>query len=179
MIVKTIKRFVNYLLKRRNPQKYWEGMGVTFKGKATLIQGCDFGTEPYLVEIGNHVRINNGVRFVTHDGGVWVVRRISPEYKDVDLVGRIRVGDNVHIGTEAMIMPGVSIGNNCIVGCGAIVTHSVPDNSVVAGVPARVIESVDEYITKHSKDFIHSKNLDPKEKEAYLIDCFKDYEYRR
>ena len=165
--------------KEKKSPKILGGVGVSFKGKATLIQGCDFGTEPYLVEIGDRVRVNNGVRFVTHDGGAWVVRNMYPELKDVDLVGRISVGDNVHIGTGAMIMPGVSIGNNCIIGCGSIVTHSVPDNSVVAGIPARRIESIADYISKHSEAFIHTKNLSPEEKKRYLQESLKNYEYKR
>lgn len=43
-------------------------------------------------------------------------------------------------------MPGVTIGANCVIGCGSVVTHDIPDNSVAAGVPARVIKSVDEYL---------------------------------
>lgn len=65
-------------------------------------------------------------------------------------------------------MPGVSIGNNCIIGCGAIVTKSIPDNSVAVGVPAKVIETVDEYYEKHKNNFLETKGLTPKKKREYL-----------
>ena len=96
-----------------------------------------------MIEIGNHVRINSGVQFVTHDGGVWIFRQ-KEDTKDVDLFVRINVGNNVHIGTNSIIMPGVTIGDNVVVGCGAIVTHNIPDNSIAVGVPARVIENVEK-----------------------------------
>lgn len=62
----------------------------------------------------------------------------------MQIFGKIEIGDNVHIGWNTIIMPNVSIGNNCVIGAGAVVTKSIPDNSVAVGVPARVIESIDE-----------------------------------
>lgn len=70
---------------------------------------------------------------------------------------------------KSVIMPGVEIGNNCIIGCGAIVTRSIPDNTVAVGVPARVIETIDEYIVKHIKDFDYTKEMDRNEKKKYLL----------
>lgn len=104
-----------------------------------------FGSEPYLVSIGDHVTITNGVRFITHDGGVWVFRQEDP---DVDVYGRIKVGNNVFIGINAIILPGVTIGDNCVVGAGAVVTRDVPSGTVVGGVPARHICTLDEYRAK-------------------------------
>ena len=120
-----------------------------------------------MIEIGNHVRINSGVQFVTHDGGVWIFRQ-KEDTKDVDLFVRINVGNNVHIGTNSIIMPGVTIGDNVVVGCGAIVTHNIPDNSIAVGVPARVIENVEQYYSKNKEAFDFTKQLSPKDKRAYL-----------
>lgn len=84
--------------------------------------------------------------FVTHDGGIWSIRHMSSmeQYKEADIFGEIKVGSNVHIGTGSIIMPGVTIGNNVIIGCGAIVCHDIPNDSVAVGVPARIIESIEE-----------------------------------
>jgi acetyltransferase-like isoleucine patch superfamily enzyme len=153
---------------RRNPAKYWRSKGVIIGEMCEIYASASFGSEPYLITLGNHVRINAGVNFVTHDGGVWVLRELYEELKDIDMFGKIHVGNNVHIGTNALIMPGVTIGNNCIIGCGAIVTKDVPDNSIAVGVPARVIESVEEYKEKHLKDFERTKMLSRAEKEVYL-----------
>ena len=162
------KQMSDRIARRRNPVEYWRGRGAVIGENCEIYASASFGSEPYLIEIGNHVRINAGVEMVTHDGGVWVLRGMKPELKDLDLFGRIKIGNNVHIGTNAMIMPGVTIGNDCIIGCGAIVTHDVLDGTVVAGIPARTVESVDEYYIKHSFDFDFTKHMSPAEKREYL-----------
>ena len=140
--------------------------------------GCDihksvsFGSEPYLIHIGNNVRINPHVLFVTHDGGCWVLRNqesgFGTNFINADCFGEIYIGNNVHIGHNAIIMPGVTIGNNSIVACGAIVTHDVPDNSIVGGVPARHIETLSEYAEKMMSKAVQTKHLSEEEKKAFI-----------
>ena len=137
-------------------------------------EGCEiypnigWGSEPYLIEIGNNVRITTGCKFVTHDGGIWTLRKIG-KLENADIFGRIKIGNNVHIGFDTIIMPGVTIGNNCIIGCGAVVTKDIPNNSVAVGVPAKVIKSIDEYYEKARKNCDYTKNLSSIEKKEYLI----------
>jgi serine acetyltransferase len=69
-------------------------------------------------------------------------------YPDIDLVARIEVGDNVAIGMRSIILPGVRIGSNCIIGCGSVVNRDVPGDTIAAGVPARIIGTLDEYERK-------------------------------
>ena len=69
-------------------------------------------------------------------------------YPDLDVFGKIKIGDHSFIGYYALIMPGVQIGERCVVGAGSVVTKSVPDNSVVAGNPARLLGSTDTYLEK-------------------------------
>ena len=99
-------------------------------------------TEPWLISIGDRVTISSGVTFVTHDGSGWLYRdergrrfRFAP----------IRVGSDVFIGAGVTVLPGVSIGDRCVVGAGTVVTASVPAESVVAGVPARPIKAWPEF----------------------------------
>lgn len=151
----------------------WRKAGVTVGENCEIFATASFGSEPYLISIGDHVRVNKNVEFITHDGGTWVFRSqfYTPSFKNAKnatLFGRIRVGNNVHIGTNSVIMPGVNIGNNVIIGCNAIVTRNVPDNSVFAGVPARFIETIQEYESKHLNDFDFILDLGEKEKKAYL-----------
>lgn len=161
---------------KKYPQFLRKYLGVHIGKECQIYKSSDFGTEPYLVFIGNHVRVNSGVHFINHDGGCWVLRKGIPSYEtlyhDADKIGVIKVGNNVHIGTNSFIMPGVTIGNNVIVGCCSVVTHDVPDNSIVGGVPARIIESLDEYVEKNKDRFIHSKAMTAPEKEEYLITYF-------
>lgn len=166
-----IKRLFNWILHRTNPIKYWKKFGLNIGERCEIYGTASFGSEPYLIHIGNHVRVNSGVQFVTHDGGTWVLREYLNEKNSnmIDIFGTIVVKDNVHIGNNAIIMPGVEIGKNCIIGCGAIVTHSIPDNSVAVGIPARVIESIDEYIEKNRCKFSYTKHMNSHEKKIYLL----------
>ena len=148
-------------------------MGVSVGEGSDISSNVSFGSEPYLITLGDKVRVSHGVEFVTHDGGAWVVRHYMPKYYDVDLMAQIIVGNNVHIGTHCTVMPGVRIGDNVIIGSGAIVTHDIPSNSVAAGVPCKVIRSIDDYITKHEKDFLHIEKMTPAEKKIFLLNKFK------
>jgi acetyltransferase-like isoleucine patch superfamily enzyme len=112
-----------------------------------VLMSWRFGSEPWLITIGNHVKVTSGVRFITHDGGSYVFRD-QEKYKDVKKFGKIVIHDNCFIGNCVIIMPGVSIGPNAVVGAGAVVTKNVPPNCVVGGVPAKVIMSVEEYAEK-------------------------------
>lgn len=146
-------------------------------GKVNIGENCEiypnviFGSEPYLISIGNNVRITSGVKFCTHDGGMWVIRNLGYN-THADCFGKIVVGDNVHIGWNAIIMPNVEIGSNVIVGAGAVVTHNIPDNTVVAGVPARVIRTIDEYYKKNSERIVNTKGLSCKEKKVFIERMF-------
>ena len=117
------------------------GENVRFVGRP------DIGGTPYLVEIGNHVTIADGVAFATHDGATNIFRDLPP-YKGHHKFGRIIIRDNSFVGMRCIILPGVSIGPNALVAAGSVVTRSVPPNSVVAGVPAHYICSFEEYVRK-------------------------------
>jgi acetyltransferase-like isoleucine patch superfamily enzyme len=131
----------NWLLRSYKRRGLRLGRDVRVIGKP------DFGSEPYLIEIGDHVTVSSHVTFVTHDGATWVFRQ-RPEYAGLQRFGRIKIGNNCFIGTRAVIMPGVSIGDNCVVGAGAVVTRPVPDDTVVAGSPARTICTYREYVRR-------------------------------
>lgn len=111
-------------------------LGVTV-GKDCRIYTTRFGSEPFLITIGDRVTVTSGVVFLTHDGSTWLVR--DEQGRRYQKFGPVTVGNEVFIGVNAIIMPGVSIGNRVVIAAGAVVTRDVPDDSVVAGVPARVI----------------------------------------
>lgn len=126
---------------------YRKEFGVTI-GKNCRIMGKRlniFGSEPYLIEIGNNVTIADDVKFITHDGGVGIFRK---EIHGINVFGKIIIKDNCFIGVNSVLLPNIIIGPNSIVGAGAIVTKNVPEATVVVGVPAKILMSIDEYKNK-------------------------------
>lgn len=141
--------------------------GVSIGIGCEIYPKVSFGSEPFLINIGDHVRITSGVQFITHDGGMWVLRNLNL-LKDADYFGRIKVESNVHIGPDSIIMPGVVIGDNVVIGAGTIVTKDIPSNCIAAGVPARVIRSIDDYYLKYRDMVDYTKAMTADEKYEYL-----------
>lgn len=147
-----IKKVLEFLyIKCLNNAKYVDYLkkkGVRIGTGCNIDKSANFGSEPWLITIGDNVRITRGVEMITHDGGVWTLRKMGRIDSQLVKYGRIVIGNNCNISWNAIIMPGVIIGDNCIVAAGAIVTHDVPSGTIVGGVPARIIETVDEYYDK-------------------------------
>lgn len=161
------RKLIKHCLTNEQYIKMLRKDGVNIGDRCVIWKNVVFGSEPYLISIGNHCRITDGVRFVTHDGGLWVIReteRFNPEGRHLDLLKEITVGDNVHIGWNTIIMPGVHIGSNVVIGCGAVVTKDIPSDSVAAGVPARVIEDLDTYFQKNKSGIIDTTNMSAEDK---------------
>jgi acetyltransferase-like isoleucine patch superfamily enzyme len=116
-------------------------LGVTV-GKDCRIYTRLFGGEPWLVSIGDHVAVGPHVEFMTHDGTGWL---ISDERGRRHHYAPISIGNNVYIGANTCILPGVKIGSNVIIGAGSLVNKSIPDNCVVTGSPAKYRISFNEF----------------------------------
>lgn len=95
----------------------------------------------WLIEIGNNVTMAPRVHVLCHDAS-------TKHYLGYTKIANVKIGNNVFIGAGSVVLPGVVIGDNVIIGANSCVTHSIPDNSVAVGSPARVICSTDEYIAK-------------------------------
>lgn len=108
-----------------------------------------------LIRIHDNVRIASNVTFATHDVTHLVLNNMElhNEKKYTETVGCIELMDNVFIGTNCTIVGNVRIGPNAIVAAGAVVTKDVPDNSVVGGVPAKVICTLEEYLAKRENRY--------------------------
>jgi acetyltransferase-like isoleucine patch superfamily enzyme len=171
MIARILKACRYHYLAWRNPVKYARSIGVTVGNRCRFlgIRHGTFGSEPYLISIGNHVTITGDVRFITHDGGVWVFR---DEFPDIELLAPIKVCDNVFIGVRSIIMPGVTIGENSIIGAGSVVTKNIPPNSVAVGCPARVIREIDDYRTRVLSKGTHTRSLSVLDKKEYFRKMF-------
>jgi acetyltransferase-like isoleucine patch superfamily enzyme len=124
----------------------------------------DFGSEPYLVTIGNRVGFAGNVTFITHDGGTFVFRHL-PRYKNVIKYGRITILDNSLIGQGVIILPGVTIGPNSVVAAGSVISRNVPPGWVVSGNPAKPVMTVHQYAEwslaatpdYDPKEYLHNK----------------------
>ncbi len=136
-------------------------------GSGCWILSSEFSTEPYLIEIGNRVGISAGTRFVTHEGSAWLLRQRFP---NIQVFGRIRVGDDTLIGMNCIILPGTTIGSRCVVGAGSVVKGDVADGTVVAGNPARFLKATAELLgeIESSPDRLDIWQLDAAEREERL-----------
>ena len=118
-----------------------------------------------LIKLGNNVRLASRVTFVTHDV-THVMLNANPSLngeKFKEKIGCIEIQDNVFVGAGSTILYGVRIGSNVIVGAGSLVNKDVPSNSVVAGVPAKVIGSFDDYISKRRIEEMYPDELKPRD----------------
>lgn len=97
----------------------------------------------FLLQIGNNVTISDA-RILLHDGSTQIFLGYSK-------VGKVVIGDNVFIGADAIILPGTKIGSNVVIGAGAVVKGEIPSDSVVVGVPGRVVCSCTDYVEKNRK----------------------------
>ena len=164
-----IRKFLNFYRRLYwSSEKYARFQGVSI-GKNCNIQRVSFGSEPYFIEIGDHVQITDGTKIFTHGGG-WIFRE---EYPKLDYIGRETIKNNVYIGNNSIINPGVTIGNNVIIGAGSVVTKSIPDNKIVAGNPARVIGETKGFYEKIRQYDVGSKGMNYKDKKQYLLSLEK------
>ncbi len=159
LIIKKIRKFL------MSPEKYARHIGVNIGANNFIPDKNCWSSEPYLITVGSNCQITSGVRILTHGGGN-VARKKHPDF---DVFGKVTIGDWVYIGTNSLIMPGVTIGDGALIAAGSVVTKSVPPGVVVGGNPAKILSTVDNYI-EHNKPFnLHSKKLNAIEKKKLLL----------
>lgn len=165
------RRLYRLIISRTNPVKFAKKIGVNFTPPLHIYGSIRWGTEPWIITLGKNVHITGGVNFICHDGGTLLFRHLVP---DLEITKPITVGNDVYIGNDVIILPGVNIGNKVIIGAGAVVTHDIPDNSVAVGIPAKVIKSADEYFDKIKRESLHLGHLQGQMKDRALM---KHYNY--
>lgn len=169
--MRKIKTLYEKYLQLFRPLKYAEKKGVIF-GKNLKIYGTIYyGSEPWIIRIGNNVFLTNNIYFITHDGGTLLFRDKIP---DLEITKPITIGDHVYIGVNTTILPGVTIGDNVIIGAGSVVTKNIPSNSVAAGNPARIVKSIDEYLEKIKAESLHIGHLSAAEKDLKLREIYSE-----
>lgn len=166
MLMRSLKRLLSHIalshghllgLYRRicRPNGYqWAIYVKKFAGLYAMGEGCCIQsnvsiTDPAHVRLGDNVHLT-GCSLFGHDGVISMLKQYTG--LKLDRVGKIDIRSNVFVGHQAIIMPGVTIGPNVIVAAGAVVSRDVPPNSLVGGVPARRICSLDEFIQRCQAD---------------------------
>jgi acetyltransferase-like isoleucine patch superfamily enzyme len=150
--------------------KYLRKQGMKI-GNDCRLNTLSFSTEPYLIEIGNHVAIADGSDFITHDGGIWCFRE---ELGHADIFGKIKIGNNVFIGNSCTILPNTVIGENCIVGAGSVVRGKFPENSVIIGNPAKVVLKMNaqKFLYLQNQGLLKTQNMTDFQKKAIVKNHF-------
>ena len=136
-----------------------ELLGYEVPNGLTIIQPftCDYGNRIYLGENvflnancyimdGGTVTLGNNV-FVGPYCGFYTANHplnYSDRNKGLEVALPIKVGDNCWMGANVSIMPGVTIGSGCVIAAGAVVTHDLPDHVLAAGVPAKIIKTINQ-----------------------------------
>lgn len=156
-----INKILKHLL---SPEKYARTIGVNLGKNCFVPDKNTWSSEPYLITIGNNCQITFGTRIFTH-GGAQVLRNQIPDF---DIFGKVKIGNNVYIGNNSLIMPGVKIEDNVLVAAGSVVTKSIPKEVVVAGNPAKIICTIEEYLRKNNKYNLNTKRKTKKEKKNLL-----------
>ncbi len=135
------ERYVDYL---RN-KGVQIGRGNHFDPRSTLIDV----SRPSLITIGSNCYMNTGFTILTHD---WVTKVFIQSGREfLPSSGRVTVGNNVSFGQNVMILKGVTIGDNCFIGAGSIVTKDIPANSIAVGVPCKVVMGLEDYYQKRKE----------------------------
>jgi maltose O-acetyltransferase len=112
------------------------------------------------ISIGNDVTIAPGAFILAHDAS-------TKMHLGYTRIGKVEIGDRVFIGASAIVLPGVRIGSDVIIGAGSVVSHDIPDNVVACGNPATALGATDEWI-------------DQKRSEMAAAPCFgEEYTLRR
>lgn len=177
-----IKRYLQMmrLCTIKSPMKraeYMKMKGVFHEmGNRVMITSRKIPLYSKLISIGNNVWIASGVEFVPHDVTHYMLNGMSDGHKYTEKIGCIEIGDNVFIGAGAKILYDVKVGNNVIIAAGALVNRDVPDNSVVGGVPARVIMSFDEYTSKRREFTV--EHIPNNAKQEISSSCEKEMWHR-
>ncbi len=142
-----ISKIKNLIQRSMSPVSYAKKIGVKIGEDVNLIGSPNWGSEPYLIQIGDHTTVSFDCAFITHDGAV-VRYREQERYKKIIKVGEIKIGNHCFIGARSTFLPGVEVGDNSVVGACSLVTKNIPSGEVWGGVPAKFITKTSDYLEK-------------------------------
>lgn len=112
------------------------GKNISVGDNVFINSGCCFQDQGG-IEIGDNTLIGQQVVIATLNHG------LNPKNRQDLIPQKVVIGKNVWIGAHATILPGVTIGDNSVIGAGAVVSKDIPANCIAVGVPARVVKQID------------------------------------
>lgn len=150
-------KFLSTKKYRKWAKYYFSECGVVFHGTPKYINyDVNFDlTRSGLIHVGDKTVITKGCTLLTHDFsiecGLLAINKTDPNY-EMQFLREIHIGNNCFIGYNSIILPGTNIGDNCIVGAGSVVSGTIPENSVIAGNPAKFICHTTEWALRKYKE---------------------------
>lgn len=155
--------YLNTNIYRKWYHWYLRKVGVNLKGEPHYIAPnvyFDSSKNYSLIEIGQKVTLSGNVTLLTHDQSPLVPYRALGENFYGFKYDRIVIDDNSFVGMGAIVLQGTYIGKNSIVGAGAVVKGKYPDNSIIAGNPAKVVGDVFEWHKRKMNDATEKNKID-------------------
>lgn len=140
-------------------------------GKNNFVDSRFWSSEPYLITIGDNCQITNGVKMFTHGGG----QALRDKYPDFDVFGKIKIGNYVYLGSNTLVMPGITIEDNVLVASGSVVTKSLRAGGVYGGNPVKYLCSIEDYFERNKRYDLHSKKLSSDDKKKLLLSLSGDH----
>lgn len=138
-------------------KRYLREVGGVSIGEHTVVYAPNHTyidtNKKYMISIGDYCKITSGVTILSHDYSRSVTSRVYGQFIGGTLP--VNIGDNVFIGEHATILMGTNIGNNCIIGANSVVKGNFPDNVVIAGNPAKIVCTLEEYYKKAKNNWVN------------------------
>jgi maltose O-acetyltransferase len=158
-VLKNILRKIYHFVFRYDPVKELIEKGLVVGKNFCMLEEVKIDySHTWHIEIGDDVTLAPRVHILAHDAS-------TKMYLNYTRIGKVKIGNRVFVGASAIILPGVTIGNDVIIGAGSVIARDIPDGQVVAGNPAKVICSTEDYLSRKREEMGNT----PKFGEEYTI----------